>query len=1187
MNLKKAIGAAATLALAWWGVSASASTITHTEVADFAGGVSDGIVQPMAEAWLGGAVGLMPSLGASVINDEFDYTDTAAASANYLFLTPNLGEHGELAVNPSQFLFSGDVPAVPEAVAPPTGILRLHCSRGQDFYNTGVGGQRSPMMAVNKTILTGDFVVETKFTIQGDRNINNRRFDGLFIGRAASGDESVATDVPLDNDSVYIAVGVSRDGVNRAASRARIYPAIDGWPYNFGSENFPGNTWFMRIVKRGAYFYTYLKDEESAPWVFHMWYKNPLLAEAPGVVVGVLGVSWGGTDPAALQYQDDDFEYLKVNRIGSLSGSYTNVFDAGTPADWQTVSLNTASIQGTKYQLRAGNTLAGGTLTDGGSFAGPDGTSATWFTDDAAQVVPNAAGKRYLEYKLAMDAGSAPSANDTIIPVNLPAFLRSISASWFPAGLSARILSDTADYGADAGGVQTQTGGGDLSLARTQVLRDDFSAADLDPAYTFDPGYTILDPGVVGDYSLTERPGYLRLKVGYPQDFYGDTIKLGGVKAIREIPQGTNLDNFEIETEVNMEVQQARFAALLMWMGPNDYFGIGIARRFPDFYDLSVIEDSVINNITGDPLVYNYGSNSMQLRVTKQGTVMTLSFRDPNSASPSWRVLLTRDIKGQATGGADFTPIGVGFLGKSYQLADQATVDYDFNYLLVSNLATTGQKDIPVTLPAESHPDSLLAFGDALTASTVKGQVRNAEGTFIGPDGTSNTYFTLNEPKLPATLDGITDTAVRLFFSQAPGAGVPYLHATGIQYASSANRIARDSNKADFTAGSVKIGIDTDTLPGAMMPKLAYGASVTENFTATPSNWAFSNNPPGTSTFSYTDNPGFARVNCTHPTDTWGGGTALEKPRCILYNTTPVTGDFELETYVEFPYGRDTDRNQGLTVIQAMTGTPPDGVLDMTNIIAFGPYRQDAIRMLRGDNNGFADFGPGGYTDNAYFLRLRKIGNRFTGYVSTDGTNWTEATSYTMAHTMTSMYIGYFAKTWGGATGSQAIDYDYFKYSPITMTGTFESRIMDLGVSGLTLFANTLGGNSANATLQFRAADTTGAIVTAPWLGPDGTSATTYPATASTMLTGVSGRYVQYKAILPPNTTINDVGIFASSTAVAPLTAMDALNALQIAGGLKTAGAADQARLDVEAGASAGKIGIEDAVSIMREVNGL
>jgi len=143
MNLKKAIGAAATLALAWWGVSASASTITHTEVADFAGGVSDGIVQPMAEAWLGGAVGLMPSLGASVINDEFDYTDTAAASANYLFLTPNLGEHGELAANPSQFLFSGDVPAVPEAVAPPTGILRLHCSRGQDFY-TPASADRDP-----------------------------------------------------------------------------------------------------------------------------------------------------------------------------------------------------------------------------------------------------------------------------------------------------------------------------------------------------------------------------------------------------------------------------------------------------------------------------------------------------------------------------------------------------------------------------------------------------------------------------------------------------------------------------------------------------------------------------------------------------------------------------------------------------------------------------------------------------------------------------------------------------------------------------------------------------------------------------------------------------------------------------------------------------------------------------------
>ncbi|HEY3414167.1 MAG TPA: hypothetical protein VGM51_14095 [Armatimonadota bacterium] len=1171
--------------------TASATTIAHTNQSDFQTGISDGIVQVMQETTTGtppsGAVGVMPALGASIINDDFNYTTVAGASANYLFLTPNTADHAELATFPSQFLFSADTPTAPEATAPAAGALRLHCSRNQDFFNTGLPGQKSPMFAINKKILTGDWVAETKFTIAQDRATNNQRVDGIYIGQPAAGDVGQATDVPLDNTTLYIVAGVTVDPVARAISRSRIYPNVNGYPLNYTSTSFPGQTWYVRVVKRGAYFFTYVKNSDASPWVFHQWFKNPNLAAGPGLVVGPVAISWGGTNPSAAQYQDDDFDYLKVNQIGAMAGSFTNVFDAGLAADWQTVALNTNFKETLKYQLRAGNTLAAGTLTDAGSFVGPDGTSSTFFTDDAAQVAPNATGKRYLEYKLFMDAATPPAGNDTINPANLPAFLRSISATFHPAGLTATLLSSGPEFGADAGGIQTQSGNGDVSLKRTEVFRDDFASTVLDPAWTFDSGYTLLDPTVVGDYSLTERPGYFRMKVGWPQDYYTGTIKFGGVKLLRNIPAGVDVNNFEIETEVNLETQQSRFAALEMWMGPNDFMGIGLARRFSDTYDVGPVEDTVLNNLGPGPVTYNYGSNTLQLRVTKLGTVVTLSFRDPDSASPSWRVLAYRDTKGMATGGADFVPVQIGFLGKSYDLADEAPINYDYNYLSVSNLTPAGQKDFTITIPAGSHPDALVSFADGSNTSNMKAQVQGPGGTFVGPDGTAGTFFTANEPKIPAALDGVTTPNLRLFLGGATSSAVPVIHAAGIQYATASSRVVRDTNAADFAAATVKNGIDMTTIPGVVTPTVGTGTPVTENFSASTTGWLFSNTPPGTSTYSFTENPGWARVNATAPCDTWSPGTSLEKPRIILYNATPVTGDFELETYVSFPNGRDTDRNQGLAIIQTATGPTPDASLDMTNLIAYGPYRQDAIFMLHADNNVYGDGGVGGYTDTAYYLRLRKTGNVFSGSVSTDGVTYTPTTSFTLSHSMPGMYVGFFAKTWNQASGTQPIDYDYFKFSPLTTTGVIESRVLDMGVSGLTLISDTLGGNSTAAKLQYRAADTLGALAALPYLGPDGTSGTTYAATSSSILTGVAGRYVQYKATIPAGSQISDVAVYGSAAVTVPLSRQDAVNALRVAGGLQTAVSADMLRLDVVKGTSAGIIGLEDAVSILRKVSGL
>jgi hypothetical protein len=542
---------------------------------------------------------------------------------------------------------------------------------------------------------------------------------------------------------------------------------------------------------------------------------------------------------------------------------------------------------------------------------------------------------------------------------------------------------------------------------------------------------------------------------------------------------------------------------------------------------------------------------------------------------------------GRATGGTDFVPTQVGLMSKSYGAADQDIKNVDFNYFLMSTVSTTGTKDLTFTLPAGSTPDVLAPLAD--DAGAISYQVKNSGGTFVGPDGTAGSTFSADEPKMPASFAGITNLAVRATFSNNNAAGTPYLHALGAQYVSGSNRVVRDTNAADFAAGVTKSGVSVVSRPGTVVPQVQPGTPVVENFDSAPSGWLFSNtwigkNTPDSSV-SYTNTPGSAEVSVGTPTDFWAPGVSAEKPRAALYKSTPVTGDFQLDTVINFPSGRDTDRHQGLAIIQANpAGTAPDTIINLENAIVFGPYRQDSIRMMRIDNNVPADFGPAGYTDTMYYLRLVKIGNTFTGYVSTDGTTYTNVASYVFSHDMGSMYVGFMAKAYGASSGQQIIDYDNFKITPLITTGAFESRVLDLGATGLTPLVSQAG-NSAGLQIQIRAADTESALASAAYVGPDGTAATSYSGSFNGVLANFAGkRYFQYKVVLTPGSVLNDLAIIGASGVTLPLSRTDAVNILKIAAGITAATPADKTRYDVKAD---GKVDILDAAQLLRTVNGL
>lgn len=1168
---------------------APAATVTHSSIPDFQKGIGTGAAQALGQlaSPTSGAAGVVLPHGAPIVNDDFNYpTGTTAeqlAAAGWQFLLPN--QPDPLPANISSFSFPGN------------GALRLHVWKQQDLWGTHVGGQNQPVLVMNNTPISGDFVAETKFTVQTPR-ANDLRLQGGIIVTLPSYIEGDGKSggVTIDAASQYFVAAVQQEG--ELITFTRVYDQ-NNFPVSLNSGGRPSQTVWIRVVRSGMYFYTYYKLSDNGPWIEHECRTIEPLKSDPDqpVVIGIVEKTWNG----ATDWQDTDYDYFKISQLGTpRSGTFTNVMDAGLRADWQALSYVTQSMPGLKVQARAGNTLANGTLTDAGSFVGPDGTAATYFAGDVADILPSTfRGKRYLEYKLDLNADqpSIPGRTGN----NLPAVVKNVSATYQPSPLSANFATNKTDWGADTAAVAVQPGDGDLGLKRTVVYRDDFDNASEDigaypnpggSGWMFDPGDTILH-GAVGDYSLSNRSGWLEMITGFPQDIFVGDNDFGGVKFFRSV---NGLTDFEVETEINLETQQGRMSGLYLWQDKDNFMGIVATRRDQYALEIGILDDGVINNglYSPDVMYRDYGSNNLVLRITKKGQIFTLAFRDVNS--PTWRIHRVTDAAGYGAGGAGFNPTMAGLMTKSYGSAARNTQSTFYNYFQLSSVADTGTKDVTISVPASTKLDTLvpLAEGGGLSY-----QVKDSNGNFIGPDGTAGSTFTPDQPKLPAAVNGETDITVRATLSNASASGTPYLHALGVQY----GKIVRDTNAADFVAGVSKVGVNTTTRPGAVVQEAGFGQPTVVNFTTPPTDWLFSNTHrdkttgdpvDGPSDYSFTESPGHARLDMGRPEDLWAlQDTAIQKPRVFLYKNQTYSGDMDIETHVTLPQGTEADRHFGIALVQKRDGAAPNENLAMGNLNMFGLYTNDAgdpgLRIMNaisdsafGDNFGQVPVNPG--TD--FYLRLRRLGNLMTGYYRANPADpWKEIVSRNNA-TLTNFYVGFLAKSWNANVPPTIlpVDFEYLKITPLVTVSSFESRVLDLGESGLMpiLLQN---GNTPELQIQVRAADTTAGLSSAAYVGLDGTAGSTIRGDYNGPLSSFLGkRYFQYKVVFPANSLLNDIAILGVDASTLPLSRADVQNALKIAGGIQSAGDADKTRLDVNGD---GKVDAVDAVSILRTLNGL
>lgn len=1136
----------ACLAVLWLAAPVPAATLRHSDLPDFSGGISDGLAVPMIETNSpasgpkSGGVGLMPGLGASRLNEDFNYADMNAARAGgWRFLLPNAQPE-----QPSSISFVG-------------GAARMRVSTPQDLLEPG--SKNSPVLLAYNQPITGDFIVETKLSYPDGRV--NERSAGIFITDfTGNAEEPVA----INDDTRYVYAAVHRlDVLNSVAA---LHP---GAVVNYSGSSFPGDAWWVRVVKRGGYFYSFFKSAENSPWIFNQWAKVPDLENKP-LIVAAMGKSFVAPAPETM-FQNIDFDYLRVNAVGTLTGVFTNLMDGGPGANWQTVSMDTLSMEGVKYQLRTGNTKAAGTLTDAGSFAGPDGTANTWFEDDVAQVVPNGLNKRYLEYKLALDQTAA----------NLPAFLRSFSAVVQPLGVGARLISDGPEFGADTGNLEVQPGGGDLSLRRTPVFVDNFDSSTLEPGWDFNPGMAFYDPNAVGDYSLSARPGYLRLIVGYPQNFDVGGEELGGVRLLRPIPLegGLPLSDFEIETEVTMEVQQSRQAVLWMYQDNDNNVGISVIRRNATTWEVGLLEQLVMNDGTPGRVQMRYGSNTMQMRVTKRGQIVTMAVRDAASPSPSWRVVSVRNWAGAATGKTDFTPTQVGLLAKSFGQADRGIVNEDFNYFKISKLSDSGTREVVVNTPAGARLDKVLALGDALSTDNTRFQISNGGG-FVGPDGTGATYFTANEPKVPSSLVSAVSPQVRIVLDNTTPGGSPYLHSMGLQYLTGDVRVARDTNRQDFAAGG-GTNVDVATTPGVVLnggvvvpgtPQVDEFNYNTNDLDQIPWSWQNPANPSGQSDYSFTANPGHLRLLINQKEDI---GTGAHY-HVFMYRDGPTTGDWEIETTVKFPQGRENGRITGVGVYTSQN-----------NMLLFGALNTNQVAVRSYNNSGsIVRDTPSSteYVGGAVHLRLRKEGQLYTAWARADDdfAEWNQIISRPYPG-MVDPKVGVMAMSSNAQTAGWPAEYDSFTYTPFVTDGTFLSRALDLGATGLTPSLTVSGTNVNLIRFQFRAADTEAGLASQPYTGPDGTVDSYYTGDfTGPLATNLTGkRFYQYRAIMPGGAALNEVELIGLT--VAPPSRAQAIQALRVAGGLDALSSGDLSRLDVVGGASAGRVDIVDALQLLRD----
>lgn len=111
----------------------------------------------------------------------------------------------------------------------------------------------------------------------------------------------------------------------------------------------------------------------------------------------------------------------------------------------------------------------------------------------------------------------------------------------------------------------------------------------------------------------------------------------------------------------------------------------------------------------------------------------------------------------------------------------------------------------------------------------------------------------------------------------------------------------------------------------------------------------------------------------------------------------PVSGNFDVKVRASITVAADSGSMAGIMARTGLTAGSP-------NVYVKG--RSSGMRMTyRSAENGTSTGIGGGAFNNGDWIRLQRVGNVFTGYVSADGSNWTQVSQVTLA-LPTALHLG-------------------------------------------------------------------------------------------------------------------------------------------------------------------------------------
>ena len=379
-----------------------------------------------------------------------------------------------------------------------------------------------------------------------------------------------------------------------------------------------------------------------------------------------------------------------------------------------------------------------------------DAASITWTTDELADS--------QVEYGLTSSYGSTSPLNATLVSLHFVTL----------SGLQASTTYHYRVKSKDAAANLTTSSDSTFTTIASGVqgtIRDDFNSSPLDTAWVW------TDPRGDGSASLTTNPGHLQLNApaGTAHDCWS-----GVTDCPRVLRSATNVDAV-YETKLDGGALNTPYQAygILLWQNSSNYLRVEYFRGSSGVQVNAsrVVQGSGAQVLNGPSVILGA---SAYLRVTRTGTSYVVEY---SSNGTNWSPAGTFSQSAFTVNQA-----GLYLLNSSGTSSPATTANFD--YFMVRPAAATSSAVIEWQ-PGDQPPQAYAPGGWPPVKFQVATNNDGSTWNYVGPNGTSGTYYTVSGTPLSVVHNGDRYLRYRVYQTTADTSYTPNVSDVTITFASS------------------------------------------------------------------------------------------------------------------------------------------------------------------------------------------------------------------------------------------------------------------------------------------------------------------------------------------------------------------------------------------------------------------